>query len=190
LISEIFFAAVRKEKLSTPIVVQFLHENCWYGKDIQKKSLTGAPVTYNWLNQLVPAIDDYFKQASWGLLDPAYDPNFVLCIDSLTLKIEGILRDFARICGVSTTDHKRDRNQRPISREKDIDQLLAEQSIKEKLSEDDILFFRFLLTEKIGFNLRHKVAHGLMEFFDYSVHLAHLLLLALLKLGKYDFTKN
>jgi len=48
-------------------------------------------------------------------------------------------------------------------------------------------FLKFLLVEKAGYNLRHKVAHSLMLFQEYNINYMHLLILAILKLGKYDF---
>lgn len=67
---------------------------------------------------------------------------------------------------------------------------MCEPLIKKLFDEDDLLFFRFLLVEKAGYNLRHKVAHSLMFFQEYDVDSMHLLILALLRLGKYDFVKT
>jgi hypothetical protein len=106
------------------------------------------------------------------------------------LKIEGLLRDICRFCGVTTFYMTKDRKGRNIVREKDIHALLHEEPVKGLFDEDDLLFFRFLLVEKAGFNLRHKIAHSLMLFQEYGVTYMHLLILALLRLGKYDFVKK
>jgi hypothetical protein len=81
-----------------------------------------------------------------------------------------------------------DNKGRNITREKDIHALLYEDQIKKLFDADDLLFFRFLLVEQAGYNLRHRIAHSLMLFQEYNVNYMHLLMLALLKLGKYDFT--
>jgi hypothetical protein len=78
---------------------------------------------------------------------------------------------------------------RSVSREKDIHALLYEDKVADLFDKNDLLFFKFLLIEKAGFNLRHKVAHSLMMFQEYGVNQMCLLLLALLRLGKYDFVK-
>ncbi len=61
---------------------------------------------------------------------------------------------------------------------------------KEKLfNEDEILFFKALLVEKAGYNLRHKVAHSLIQYDEYSIGIAHLLVLLLLRLGEIRFSR-
>ena len=78
---------------------------------------------------------------------------------------------------------------RRISREKDLTALLHEDKIKEIFDEDDLLFFKFVLVEQAGYNLRHKIAHSLIFFGEYTINYMHLLILLLLKIGKYDFKK-
>jgi hypothetical protein len=52
-----------------------------------------------------------------------------------------------------------------------------------------LLFFKFVLVEKAGLNLRHKIAHCLIDYSEYNVTYMHLLLLVLFRLGRYDFVK-
>ena len=68
--------------------------------------------------------------------------------------------------------------------------LLREEEIEKIFNPDDLLLFKFLLVEKKGYNLRHKVAHGLMHSSEYSIDNLHLLFICLLKIGMYDFTKK
>ncbi len=119
-----------------------------------------------------------------------YSPNLVLSIDSLTLKIEGLIRDICQLSGVTTFYMREDSKGRNIEREKDLNALLREERIKELFDEDDLLFFKFLLVEKAGYNLRHKVAHSLMLFQEYNINYMHLLILTLLRLAKYDFVNK
>jgi hypothetical protein len=53
-----------------------------------------------------------------------------------------------------------------------------------------LLLFKYVLVEKAGLNLRHKIAHCLMSFPEYNTTYMHLLILVLMKLGKYDFVKT
>ncbi len=85
---------------------------------------------------------------------------------------------------------REDSKGRNIEREKDLNALLREERIKELFDEDDLLFFKFLLVEKAGYNLRHKVAHSLMLFQEYNINYMHLLILTLLRLAKYDFVNK
>jgi len=189
LINEIFFAAIRENKLSADILLRFLNRHSWLGKNISKK-LANQTIRYNWLNLIAPSLHEYFFQMQYHFANPNYSPNLVLSIDSLTLKIEGLIRDICQFSGVTTFYMTKDSKGRNIVREKDIHALLYEEPIRELFDEDDLLFLKFLLVEKAGYNLRHKVAHSLMLFQEYSINYMHLLILALLRLGKYDFVKK
>ena len=123
-------------------------------------------------------------------LDPSKSPNLVLPIDSLILKIEGLLRDMCEFSGLATFRQTTDKKGRSIVREKDLHTLLYEDKIKELFDEDDLLFFKYLLVEQAGLNLRHRIAHSLLYFQEYNLDIMHLLIMALLRIGKYDFTKK
>lgn len=190
LIREIFFSAIRNKKLNTEELLDFLVKNSWLGKNISKKLGGGREITYNWINLLAPSIHEYFAQMERFFLESTGRPNMVLAIDSLTLKIEGLLRDMCEFSGIATFYQTKDKKRRNIVREKDLHALLHENNIKELFEEDDLLFFRFLLVEQAGLNLRHRIAHSLLYFQEYSVDFMHLLILALLRIGKYDFVKE
>jgi hypothetical protein len=101
-----------------------------------------------------------------------------------------LFRDICQLKGIPTFYSGKDVKGRNISKEKDIHALLYEDAVKELFSEDDMLFFKFLLVEKAGYNLRHRVAHSLLLFQEYGIEHFYLLLLALLRLGKYDFAER
>jgi len=189
-INAIFLAAIRKNKISSKVLLEFLKRHSWFGKNLSKKFPTKRAITYNWLNLIAPALNEYFIQMDCYFANPKYQPDFVLSIDSITLKIEGLFRDICEFSGITTFYMTQDNKGRNIAREKDVHALLYEDKIKELFDEDDLLFFKFLLVEKAGYNLRHKIAHSLMFFQEYSVDYMHLLILALLRLGKYDFVKE
>lgn len=179
LINAVLTEAISERKLSIDILLDFLNKNCWYGKIL------------NWLNLIAPALNEYFRQVDFHLADPTHNShNFVLSLDSLTLKIEGLFRHLCQLNGVTTSRHKQDNSGRNIVQEKDIDALLREDVIQELFDEDDLLFFKFLLVEKCGYNLRHKIAHTLLPFHAYNWHYMNLMILALLRLGKYDFAQE
>lgn len=190
LINEILFAAIRENKLSAETLLKFLHEHSWFGKSISKKLPNQETLKYNWLNLVAPAVNEYFRQMQFYFHGAISYPSLLLCIDSLTLKIEGLLRDICQHSGVTTFYPTKDSRGRNIIREKDIHALLYEESLKKLFDGDELLFFKFLLVEKSGYNLRHKIAHSFMLFEEYTIDLIHLLMLALLRLGKYDFVKK
>ena len=188
LINAVLIEAILEKKLTIGTLLNFLNKHCWYGKNLAEPLPNDQTSTYNWLNLIAPALDEYFRQVDFHLADPTHNhPNFVLCLDSLTLKIEGLFRDLCRLSGVTTSRQRQDNAGRNITIEKDIDALLREEAITELFDKDDLLFFKFLLVEKVGYNLRHKIAHSLLPFQGYGWSYMNLMILALLRLGKYDF---
>ena len=187
LIHAVFFEAILENKFTFEGLIDFIEKHCWYGKNLPKRFPDGQTVMYNWLDLIAPALKEYFRQMGFCFADPTNVPNFVLSLDSLTLKIEGLFRDLCRLHGAGTSRQKKERN---IGQEKDINALLHEDAIKELFDEDDLLFFKFLLIEKLGCNLRHDIAHALLLFQEYSLDYMHLVILALLRLGKYDLPQN
>lgn len=100
-----------------------------------------------------------------------------------------MLRDLCEFNKINTFHLIKDKLGRTIAREKDITMLLHEDDVKRIIGEDDLLFFKYLLVEKAGLNLRHNVAHALIKYKEYNINTMHLLILALLRLGRYDFAE-
>lgn len=179
LIDSILLEAISEKKLASRSLLSELNKLCWYGK---------LP---NCLNIIAPALINYFDQINFYLACPERNkPCFILCLDSLTLKIEMLFRELCRVSGIPTTRHKQDRTGGHIALEKDIDTLLREEAIQKLFDEDDLLFFKFLLVEQCGYNLRHDIAHALLPFQEYTFSYMNLMILALLRLGKYDFAQQ
>lgn len=189
LIKSIFTEAIKQGNLSTEVLLDFFTKHSWFGKVLPKKFPNNQTIEYNWLNLIAPSLNEYFIQMDY-FTSSGNIPNFVMPIDSLTLKIEGLIRDICNFSGVATFTMNKDKLGRDVVREKDIHALLYEEKIRELFDEDDLLFFKFVLVEKAGYNLRHRIAHSLMIFQEYRMNFMLLLMLALLKLGKYDFTKK
>jgi len=101
-----------------------------------------------------------------------------------------MLRDLLRIARVPTFRPKSYRKGRTTTEEKHIGELLYDKSISSLFEENELFFLRFLLVEKSGYNLRARIAHSLMLAEDYHLDYAHLLVLALLMLAKYDLVQN
>lgn len=190
LIRAVLSEALLEDKLTFDVLIDFIKKHCWYGKNLSKRLPNDQTVMYNWLCLIAPALNEYFCQMNVFFADgTANVPNFVLGLDSLTLKFEGMFRDLCQRSGIVTTYQKEDNSGRNIVQEKDLNALLREDAIKEFFDEDDLLFFKFLLIEKLGYNLRHGIAHSLMLFQEYRADYMHLAILALLRLGKYDFVQ-
>jgi hypothetical protein len=182
LIREIMFLAICEGKLTTINIVEFLKKSSWAGKSYSKK-MGNREISYSWVNLVTPAIDDFFYQIKSYLDDNKKIPNPILCIDSLTLKIEGLLRDFFALQGITTSTFKREE----IVREKDLNELLADPKMQELFTEDELRFLKFLLVEQMGYNLRHRIAHSLMISQEYGIDLMNYLIIAMLRICQYNF---
>lgn len=189
LLNEVLIRAIIENKLSYDILLKYFIDNSWFGKTISKP-INDKTIEYNWLDMIAPALFEYFNQITFYLLNPSNIPNFVLVIDSLILKIEGLLRDICENCGVATFYQTQDKNGGNITREKSIDDLLRDDALKKLFNENELLLFKFLLVEKAGYNFRHQVAHSLLQYRDYNIGIAHLLLLIILRIGKFDFSEE
>lgn len=189
LVNEIFIESIKKNKLNIYTVMDFFKKNSWYGKNITKNLPSRKTITYNWLNLIAPSLNDYFLQMQIHFSQPSYAPNFILSMDSLSLKIEGLVRDICIFSDITTFYQTKDKQGQIIVREKDINRLLREKPINSLFDEDDLLFFKFVLIEKAGLNLRNKIAHCLIDYSEYNISYMHLLLLVLFRLGRYDFVK-
>lgn len=190
LFHHIFYECVKKQKLSAKSILQYLYDHSWLGVELELSTTGQREKAYNWLSLIAPALNEFFINIEFYLTNPKSFPNFILCIDSLSTKIEGIVRDICEFKGVIPFEFKVDHKGRTISFQKDIHKLLNEEEIVSLISKDDLLLLKYVLIEKAGYNLRHKVAHSLMTFDEYNVGQMFLLIICVLKLGKYDFTKK
>ena len=184
LLREIINSCVYEDKLSYGKVLEYLSNNSWFGQELETHSLSGSE-NEKWLAQIAPSIVEffmclervlYFKEKSWMI---------VTSFDSLVVKIEGLLRTLAEYVGIQTSQLKKDKLGRNISEEKDIMRLLTDPDLVSLIGEDDALYLRFILTEKSGFNLRNKVAHGLMKYNDYSLGTLMFVFLAVIRLSRF-----
>lgn len=188
LLHEIIFRAVQMNKISASIILDFIYKNSWLGNDITVTYKQGEENKFNWLNTLAPGINDFFSQIFFLYQNPINIPNFVLAIDSLSIKIEGILRDICELRGVTTFYQIEDAKGRNIVKEKDINALLREETIKNTLNKDDLMLLQFLLIDRAGYNLRNRVAHTLIRSADgYGLQHMLLLIIVILKLAKNEY---
>ncbi len=187
LIHLIFYESIKKGMLNLDTIINHLRKHSWLGKTYTRMTIPGHEIQYDWVSILSPALLEYFGILRAHVTNQiALNP--VLVIDSLSLKIEGILREMLRLAGIQTFINKQDRNGNPITQERTLDDMLRDDSLSVQLDQDDLFFFKYLLVEKEGLNLRNNVAHCLFTYEHYSVYYAHLLVIALLRIGKYKQT--
>ena len=69
-----------------------------------------------------------------------------------------------------------------------IHNVLDNEIIKKFFNEDDLLFFNYLFSADNGLNLRNNVAHCFYDYQEYHYDQMFLLIAALLRLAKYDYS--
>ncbi len=170
-----------QEKLNYQTVIQFLLNHSWIGQTFESNEKSGDKVEFNWISVIEPGIRELFNQLELSLFHRSNYPTFILAIDSLTLKFEALLRHFTMMVGIPVDVPNR---QRDGLRVEYIDNILRNEKMRAYFSEDDLLLFEYVYTEK-GVNLRNNVAHGFFKYHHYSPGLAYLALFTILRLGIY-----
>lgn len=187
---EFFVQALKSGKLTFVSIEKYL-EKTWFYEPITR-TFNNRTIEVFPKDTLIPPLELLFSELNKSLENESYSPNIVSSIDSLTLKIEGLLRFFCEKIGISTFKRSRGSD---IVMEKNIDELLSnlqhrpdgENKNITNFIEEDRIFIKFYLSEKVGENLRNEIAHGLMLINDYSIYRIPVLLSILLKISKYKF---
>ena len=116
-----------------------------------------------------------------------YHFDYITVTDTLTVKIESILRLYCERIGIATMK-PREKSGVALVMEKLLDDLLSDlKDTPEKptgFKEEDRLLLKYVLTLK-GHNLRNRVAHGLMDACEYNFPNIVILLVILLRLSNY-----
>jgi len=190
LIHSIIYHSYNAGKLDSKKICTFLQDNSWLGNSLRKTISKDDYYEYKWIDQLKYGFEDYFNclQRFIANGESTYKP--LLAIDSLTLKIEGIIRDICQLNGIETIYTTRDRKGRILTFEKYIQQLIYDPKLIDILGVSTVTFLKVLLVEKLGYNLRHKIAHSLMNLEGYDLSIGHLLLIAILRLSFFNCASN
>jgi hypothetical protein len=183
---EILRVGISTESFSDTEMLKFLNDHSWLGKDI-KRAIPGRRFKrYRWLDLMEPSITQCISNLTAYFGDSSQPISYILGVDSLTLKLEGMIRDLSESHGIVTWTTRRGPNGKSIRREKELAALLGAPKLKEVIADNDLLFLKLLLVEQAGYNLRNRIAHSLvMAASDYVPEYCMWLLLALLRVAKY-----
>lgn len=182
----IFLEGIKSGKISFESLIDYLKNNSWYGNDFTYLDTNNETQGFNWIELLAPSLQSFFVQREIDIKTNKNNPQgYILAIDSLVLKFEGLLREFSRMIGAQTIEIKDNGTEERIS----FDKLLNNEKIKALLPPDDITYFKFLFLSD-GMNLRNNVAHSFFTTKNYTPETMLLLIVALLRLGNYKFESN
>jgi len=187
-----FIEAYNAKKINYASVLSYL-QNTWFNEVIIR-NYHGQAVDVKPIDTLKPGIKRVFEELDKFSADNTYPCEFVTVIDSLTLKVEGILRYFCEKTGIATFK-TRQKGSDKLVMEKLLDDLLADiahepplkPEQKTNFDEEDRILIKYVLAEKAGLNLRNAVAHSLMDIFEYSFEHVVVLFCIIIKLSKYKF---
>lgn len=178
IIEKLLYKGIKTGTLTKENIIGFFNSS-WLASPLEGFTSDETPETFSWVELLSPGLFDVLSQLEAQIHDKNFKPNFTLSIDSLSIKIEGIIRDLARLSGKTVTKIKEGE-----SSEMNLEELLREEEIKKLFTEEDILLWRYLLTKQ-GWNIRNNIAHAFYRPGDYSRGKAILLFLTMLRVCKY-----
>lgn len=178
--------AYRAKKLSYNSIMGYL-EGTWYNEPVPR-TYYGDTIDVKVLDVLSPGLKLCFDELEASMKDLAnYHFDYITVTDTLTLKIESILRLYCEKIGIATMK-PREKAGVSLVMEKLLDDLLSDlKDTPERptgFKEEDRLLLKYVLTLK-GHNLRNKVAHGLMDAWEYNFPQIVIILVILLRLSNY-----
>lgn len=187
-----FFTAWEADKLNKNSTIAYL-ERTWYNEPIER-SYHGNKVIIKPIDTLLPVISRIFDELEKYRTDNSYILELITIIDSLSLRIEGLLRYLCERAGIPTFK-KRQKGSDQLMMEKMMDDLLADLQDRpvydpERITnfkEDHRFLIKFVMTEKAGWNLRNSVAHSLLDADEYTFDKVVVLFSIVIKLSSYRF---
>lgn len=187
----LFASAFDSGKLSYDTTVAYL-DGTWLNEPIER-NCNGSKITVIPLDTIKPGLKRIFEEYRKSKVDEHYIPDLVTIIDSLTLKIEGILRFFIERLGIPTCAERRSNN-KAVMMEKLFEDIIADLKESEMrptgFVEDHRTLIKYIMSEKAGWNLRNEVAHSLLQITDYTGNKVVVLFCLILKLSGYKFRTN
>lgn len=146
-------------------------------KEIVKHNNLNAHTAIGWVEKS-PFFATSRKPMLKRGLQAYFDGDSLLAIHLLVPQIENAIRELARIVGVDTYKL----NRQGTFDLRNMDELLRDTILIQKLPQDWLLYLRVLYTDRRGVNLRNKLCHGLMDYRDFDTGLADRILHSVLML--------
>lgn len=136
-------------------------------------------ITSSWFSQIDYAIKALVIQ--YQRFTNNLSTDWRIPIDTLSIRFERFIRDIVFELGGQVTKIDRNGN----TTEALLDDLLQESCLLQVFDNDDIYFFRIVLTSK-GLNIRNNVAHSFYVPQEYGIYNATLVFLCIIRLAKFD----
>lgn len=180
ILTPILINSLKNEKISYIEIEEHL-KNTWLNEPVEW-FMGGQPRRVIPLKVIIPGIKIFITELENRIKDKNYEANFTLCIDSLAIKVEQILRYMSKRIEIPTFRYVEESGS-TLTDEKPMSKLLED--LGNNIERDDYVLIKYLLNEKGGENIRNKVAHGLLDADEYTIHIAVILLSIILRLSHY-----
>jgi hypothetical protein len=151
----------------------------WFRNELAQTVLSDNQFTYRWLTSLQPALEILLKLNITNK-ENRLTPKEQMAFDQLAVKFEGLLRDLCGMAGLTTIKVRGDQTVN-----KDLNDLLQSPELQTKFRKDDLDFWLYTFTA-CGYNIRNNVAHAFYHDHNYTVALSNILLVAYVRLAKYN----
>lgn len=180
LLWKLFYEGIKSNTITYESLIKYLIEESWIGASYNQQHFKKAQK--NWVLLMSPALFEFFFKFSFFLQSLN---NFTLIaeIDSLVLKVEGLLRELIQKNGHATQVLNKDGS---AIREVPLEELLSRQIVKDILGEDETYFIKYILSNT-GMNLRNKIAHCYFNYDNYSPIHAIVLIFIIIRLSKFQY---
>ncbi len=182
----VLIRGIQSGHLTMKNFLQFLTERTWIGQPYLSVDLGGEKVEVNWIHMLAPAILEFFIQVRASGSSTYYTPNFILCIDGLTLKMEGLFRNFSERNRIPTSTNKPKKGMQEVY----VHNMIENETMKKYFGEDDLTFFNYLFSNEGGANLRNNVAHCFYKPWEYNSDKMLLLISALMRIAHVGLSRS
>lgn len=182
-------SCVANKKITYKKLYRFLATKTSFGK-IRTRTISGQHIEYSWLSLTDIGLKEFFTQLHRGIDGKMVD--WRMCIDFLSIKFEGILRDIlqfngANIIKFSPKETKMVTLEQLLRIDKDgNDKDEMSTAFFKTYDREDLALFQYVFSSIAGcLNVRNDIAHCYYVPQQYTAKIALLVFLCILRLAKF-----
>lgn len=150
------------KEISQSLVLSSLNFHVALEAAIIDGGLTGEDLYIYWTKSWSYRGD--IKETLKRALDAYFNKNYIMFLSVIVPVIEGVIRNIIENVGGNVLKINDDDSQELIT----LGSLLRQPEAKKAFGEDVIIYLRTALTEKLGFNIRNNVSHGVFNDIDFN----------------------
>jgi hypothetical protein len=172
-----FADGVASGQLDVNVLARFFSET-WLGEAEEFAQQQGEPVRYDLVRRVTPGFVRLL-----AVYDGVPLEELIPVIDSLTPALELLLRTLSRRLGIPTIVARQDNVGRHVDEVESLGVYLHRSEVRRVLGEDLAMALDVILIEPFGYGIRDDIAHGLLFPQQYSLEMATLLAVAIIRIA-------